>query len=123
LAKGKLRGVLAEIKAGGFGNTVNIPAPFNDVEVYLVHAVLAYGVCTLHEPYDEDFLQLPDDGFIAVEENVLYQLHGNGAAAPFEGFFFEIDGNGRSDGFFHRALVAEKRRVFGGENGIFEARR
>src|SRR5690606_26232894 len=114
--------MLTEVIAGSLGNTVYIPAPFDDVEVYLVHPVFADGIGALHEPYDEDFLQFAGNGLVAVEEYVLDELHGDGAAAPFECFFFEINGNGRPDGLFYETLVAEKRRVFGGEDGVFQVR-
>src|SRR3546814_9320585 len=100
--------MFAEVIAGSLGNTVYIPAPFDDVEVYLVHPVLTDGICALHQPYDEHFFQFASNGLIAVEEYVFDELHGDGAAAPLECFFVEIDGNGRSDGFCTEDIGAEK---------------
>src|SRR5690606_17296499 len=58
--------VLPEAVAGSLADTIHIAPPLDDIEVNLVHTLLAHGPRAFEEPHDDDFLDLPHHRLVSV---------------------------------------------------------
>src|SRR3546814_1814476 len=80
-------------------------------------------VFVFDQPDDHQFFELAGYYFLAVEEDVFDQLHGNCASAPFEFARFVIKCNGGAEGVLIKSLMSEEVAVFGCVYGVFHDRK
>lgn len=118
LGHGELVGTLVEVELGGLPDADYARRPFDDVDVDLKQTLLADEVLVFDHPYQQHLLELPGEHFLATEEEVLDQLHGDGAAAATHLAGLDVVDQRLLHRRLAKAVVYKEGPVFGGEDGL-----
>ncbi len=120
LGRREVLGLEAEVEVRRLGDAVEPGAVLDDVEVELEDLRLVEG--RLEPPGQEHLLDLAGEILLAVQEEVLGELHADGARPLNEAPAGEVAREGLADGPGREAAVGEEAGVLVGEHGVHEER-